>query len=374
MAPRCCARRRANCSKSPREQEETKAMRRGLIARSLVELPDAVFDARLDRVRGAMQAAELDALVIYTNNTRPAGVSWLTGFVPYWSEAALVVPRQAAPYLVAALSFRVKPWIERVSRVADVLHTPRIGLKAAQQIAATRADAAVGVVDFDGFPAGIVEDLREGGPQLTLQDASTLFASFRAVADPAEIALASRAAEIARRALAAAQSKTLNDMIAGVENKARALGAEEIYIAAAPDLKSDMRFRRIEGEAALGETFALRATVAYKGTWIRLVRSVCDAVIAQEAAARFAQAVASLPSDGGFAGFRSWLVEGCRMSQPLDPLIGSRLGEGCPPAPGALVSVQAALAVDGQTVLLGAPALIGQFGAASSLIADPLYD
>jgi Creatinase/Prolidase N-terminal domain len=351
-------------------------MRRGLIARSLVELPDAVFDARLDRVRGAMQAAELDALVIYTNNTRPAGVSWLTGFVPYWSEAALVVPRHAAPYLVAALSFRVKPWIERVSRVADVLHTPRIGLKAAQQIAATRADAAVGVVDFDGFPAGIAEDLREGGPKLTLQDASTLFASSRAVADPAEIALASRAAEIAHRALAAARGKTLNDMIAGVENKARALGAEEIYIAAAPDLKSDMRFRRIEGEAALGETFALRATVAYKGTWIRLVRSVsvCDAAIAQEAAARFAQAVASLPSDRGFAGFRSWLVEGCRMSQPLDPLIGSRLGEEQPPLPGALVSVQAALAVDGQTVLLGAPALIGQSGAASSLIADPLYD
>src|SRR5580704_2041641 len=207
MAPRCCARRRANCSKSPREQEEAKTMRRGLIARSLVELPDAVFDARLDRLRAAMQAAELDALVIYTNNTRPAGVSWLTGFVPYWSEAVLVVPCEGGPYLVAALSFRVKPWIERVSRLADVLHTPRIGLKAAQQITAMQADAAVGVVDFDGFPAGIAEDLREGGPKLTLQDASALFSSLRAVADPAEIALASKAAEIAHRALATAQGK-----------------------------------------------------------------------------------------------------------------------------------------------------------------------
>jgi hypothetical protein len=349
-------------------------MRRGLIARSLVELPDAVFDARLDRVRAAMQAAELDALVIYTNNTRPAGVSWLSGFVPYWSEAVLVVPRQGGPYLVAALSFRVKPWIERVSRVADVLHTPRIGLKAAQQIAATQADAAVGVVDFDGLPAGIAEDLRAGGPKLTLHDASALFASLRAVADPSEVALASRAADIGHRALSGIESKTLNDMIAGVESKARALGAEEIYIAAAPDLERDTRFRRIEGEAVLGKTFALRATVAYKGTWTRLVRSVCDSAIAQEAAARFAQAVAALPSDRGFAGFRSWLVEGCRMTQPLDPLIGSRLGEGHPPLPGALVSVQVALAVDGQTVLLGAPALIGQAGAASSLIADPLYD
>jgi hypothetical protein len=349
-------------------------MRRGLIARSPVELPDAVFDARLGRVRAAMQAAQLDALVIYTNNTRPAGASWLAGFVPYWSEAVLVVPRAAAPYLVVALSFRVKPWIERASHVADVLHTPRIGLKAALQIAATQVDAAVGVVDFDGLPAGIAEDLREGGPKLALHDASTLFAGLRAVADPAEIALASRAAEIGHRALSGAQGETLNDMIAGVDSKGRELGAEEIYIAAAPNLARDTRFRRIEGEVALGKSFALRATVAYKGTWVRLVRSVCDAAIAQEAAARFAEAIASLPSDRGFAGFRSWLVEGCRMAQPLDPLIGSRLGEGHLPLPGALVSVQAALVVDGQTVLLGAPALIGQPGAASSLIADPLYD
>src|ERR1700686_1153042 len=118
-------------------------MRRGLIARSPVELPDAVFDARLDRVRAAMRDAQFDALVIYTNNTRPAGVSWLTGFVPYWSEAVLVVPRERAPYLVAALSFRVKTWIERPSRIAEVLHAPRIGLKAAQQIAAANPAAAV---------------------------------------------------------------------------------------------------------------------------------------------------------------------------------------------------------------------------------------
>ena len=222
-------------------------MRRGLIARSPVELPDAVFDARLDRVRGAMQAAELNTVVIYTNNTRPAGVSWLTGFVPYWSEAVLVVPRERGPYLVAALSFRVKPWIERVSRLADVLHAPRIGLKAAQQIAAMQADAAVGVVDFDGLPAGIAEDLREGGPKLTLHDASALFVTLREAADPAEIALASRAAEIGRRALFAAEGETLNEMIAGVESKARALGAEEIYIAAVPDLERDARFRRIRG-------------------------------------------------------------------------------------------------------------------------------
>ena len=349
-------------------------MRRGLIARSAVELPDAVFAARLDRVRAALQAEKLDALLIYTNNTRPAGVSWLAGFVPYWSEAVLVVPRAGEPYLVAALSFRVKSWIERVSRLAEVLHHPRVGLKAAQQIASAQADAVLGIVDFDGLPAGIAEDVREGGQRLTLRDASALFVTLRAAADPAEIALAAKAASIGRQALAAMQGENLNAMIGSVEMKARELGAEEIYVAAAPDLDRDARFKRIEGEAALGKRFALRATVAYKGAWIRLVRAVGEQAAAQQAAARFAQAVALLPSERGFADFRSWLVEGCRMAQPLEALTGSRLGTITPPLPGALVSVQAALALNGKTVLLGAPALIGQPGIAASLLVDPLFD
>jgi len=349
-------------------------MRRGLIARSTVELPDAVFAARLDRVRATMQAEGLDALLVYTNNTRPAGVSWLAGFVPYWSEAVLVVPRVGEPYLVAALSFRVKTWIERVSRLGDVLHHPRVGLKAAQQIAAVRADAALGVVDFDGLPAGIADDLREGGPRLTLRDASALFAALRAVADPAEIALAGKAASIARQALAAMQGESLNAMIGNVESQARASGAEEIYVAAAPDLDRDTRFKRIEGDAARGKRFALRATIAYKGAWVRLIRSVGDEAVMHEAAARFAQAVALLPGERGFADFRSFLVEGCRIAQPLEALMGSRVGAPTPPPPGALISVQAMLAVDGKAVLLGAPALVGQPGEAASLLVDPLFD
>ena len=347
-------------------------MRRGLISRSAVELPDAVLEARLARVRAAMRAAEIDALLIYTNNTRPAGVSWLTGFVPYWSEAMLVVPRDGAPYLVAALSFRVKSWIERVSRLGDVLHHPRIGLRAGQQIAAAQKSAAVGIVDFDGLPAGIAADLCEAGPQLKLTDGSALFAQLRSVADPAEIALASKAIAIAQAALAQADGTSLNAMIAAVERQARLLGAEEIYVAAVPDLAQDVRFIRIEGETPRGKRFALRATVAYKGTWIRLVRAFCEPVVLDEAAAQLAQAVALLPSDQGFAKFKSFVVEGCRTAQPLEALMGSRTESANPPAPGALVSVQAAVSIDGTAVPVGAPALIGTDGAAGSLLASPV--
>jgi hypothetical protein len=340
-------------------------MRRGLIARSGVELPDAVFDARIDRVRTAMNG--LDVLLVYTNNTRPAGVSWLTGFVPYWSEAMLVLPRTGPPVLVVALTFRVKPWIERTSRVAEVIHTPRIGIEAARLIAGWKTDAAVGVVDFDHLSAGIAGDLREAGPQLVFSDASELFAALRGRADPAEIMLAARASSIATRALSLIEPRgNIGDIVAAVVGEARRRGAEEIYVAAAPDLARDRRLVRIESgssdEPALGTRFAVRASVAYKGSWVRHVVTIDRGgatAPAEAAAMAFAAAVAQLPSDRALSQFTSFVVEGCRLAQPLEAQMGSRVAEPRPPIAGAVVSVQACIEIDGQPILLGAPVLLG---------------
>jgi Xaa-Pro aminopeptidase len=347
-------------------------MRRGLIARSQAELPDAVLDARLDRVRAVMATAHLDALIVYTNNTRPAGVSWLTGFVPYWSEALLVVPREGDPALVVALTYRVKSWIERTSRVAEVVHTPRIGLEAGRRVASARADAAVGIVDFDGLSAGIADDLREGGPRLALRDASALFARARAVADPAEIALAVKAAAIARHALSQIprDGTDLGPLLAAAEAAARQQGAEEIYLATAPDLSRDHRLRRIEGEETRGQNFAVRASVAYKGSWARMVRTIgCGRAASEAAVARLATAVKALPDARGFDDFASWLVEGCRLAQPLEPLMGSRVAPAHPPTPGMIVSVQGRIDIAGMPVLIGAPALVG-----GDFLVEPICD
>lgn len=336
-------------------------MRRGLIARSPAELPDAALDARLNRVRAAMARDNLDALIVYTNNTRPAGVSWLTGFVPYWSEALLVVPRQGEPVLVVALTFRVKSWIERTSRVADVIHTPRIGLEAGRRIAAQKPDAAVGVVDLDGLSVGIADDLIEGGPRLVLTDASALFAAARAPADATEFGLTAAAAAIACHALRQIphDGSHLGAMLAAAEAAARQQGAEEIYLAAAPDLACDHRLRRIEGDVACGTRFAVRASVAYKGSWVRFTQTFgCGPAASEAAMERFVAAVKALPDAGGFAGFTSWLVEGCRLAQPLEPLMGSGVAPTAV-SPGMLVSAQGCVDIDGGPVLVGAAAVIG---------------
>ncbi len=345
-------------------------MRRGLISRSLTELPDAVLDTRLARLRAAMTAAKLDAVLVYTNNTRPAAVSWLTGFVPYWSEAVLVVPKAGPTAFVVALTFRVKPWIERTSRVGQVIHTPRVGIEAARLVAAAKDDAVVGVVDLDELSLSIADDLAENGPHLTLSDASDLFATVRQSADPTEIMLANRATAIAHVALAhpPPASAGIRAIVGAVEGEARRHGAEEIYVAAAPDLSRDARFVRIEDDAAIGPRFAVRVSVAYKGVWVRRVATFDHGgpFDINAIAPAFAAAVADLPSGRGFAPFASYLVEGCRTGQPLEALMGSRIKDGH--APSGIVSVQAATTMDGLPVLLGAPALIGAAGEAASLL------
>ena len=58
-----------------------------------------------------------------------------------------------------------------------------------------------------------------------------------------------------------------------VEEYARLQGAEEVYVAIAPDLDSDRRFIRLSGNRPLGRRFAIRATVAYKGAWVRQTKT-----------------------------------------------------------------------------------------------------
>lgn len=354
-------------------------MRRGLIAWSKTELPEDIFEDRLRRLRAAMAGKKLDAIVLYTNNTRAAAVSWLTAFVPYWAEGLLVVPLEGDPLLTMAFSNRVVGWGKGVSCVARFEGTPRVGLAAGKHLTDARA-RTVGVVDLDTLRAAVAGDLAEAAPNAQLVDASALFEEVRTAPDAAEIALAAKAGVIAQRALSqvTGSESQIGDAIAAAEGQARLMGAEEVYLAAAADLEHDHRLLRPEHAAASGSSFALRATVAYKGSWVRMTRTVfrdkAAAALADRAGDIFAAAVAKLPGAEGFGNFRSWLVEGCRLTQPLDPLMGSLMSESRRLAPGSLATAQAVIDVEGQKIALAAPILVGTEGRPSSFLVHPIFD
>jgi Xaa-Pro aminopeptidase len=350
-------------------------MRRGFIGWSKAELPEAVFAGRVKRLREAMAPQSLDALLVYTNNTRTAGVSWLTAFVPYWAEGLLVVPKSADPYLTMAFSNRIVGWGKGVSCVAKFEGGAKPGTAAGKYLAELGAKR-VGVADLEGLRAAVAQDLTDAAPAAEISDATTLFERVRLQPDAAEIALAAKAGAIAQRALALAtgQEKVLGEAVAAIDHAARLWGAEEIYVAAAPDLDRATHFIRPEGTIAPGRSFALRATVAYKGSWVRMTRSFGIAAEALAAAqAQFAAAVAQLPNLDGLRAFPSWSIEGCRLAQPLDVFAAPAMTNPRPIPPGALLTVQAVIAVDGAKIPIAAPVLTGAAGFPASLLVAPVF-
>ena len=352
-------------------------MRRGLIEWSKTELPDSVFAERIAAMRAQMSAAKIDTLVAYTNFTRPSAVSWLCDFIPYWSECALVLPKDGAMSMISAVSPRGKPWIESTTYSENLFFTPKIAPETARILKESLpAGATLGVVELDEVPAAVGLALKGVGAKLV--DATDAFVAARAAGDAANTALAKTAAHIAQAALATISSSMTDATaaVAAVDLAARRAGAEESYVAIAPDLHADRRLLRLEGSAKLGAVFAVRATVAYKGTWVRMVRTIVrndtgGAVAAANAV--FAAAVAGLPDLAKLSTLDSWLVETARAAQPLDAVAGSAVPVAESFAPGALVSVQASAVIDGTPILVGSPAIAGSNGTTGAFLVAPTF-
>src|SRR5262249_25894227 len=126
-------------------------------------------------------------------------------------------------------------------------------------------------------------------------------------------------------------------MLAGlIEQSARLSGAEEVYIAVAPDLAADHRFNRTSQPTPLAERFAVRASVAYKGCWVRRIR-LCGRVAGKgdvgseggsgssergkPIAAQLAAKLRDLPG----ATLTGWTAESCTGSYPLSAVASSHV-------------------------------------------------
>jgi creatinase/prolidase-like protein len=347
-------------------------MRRGLMGWNPEELPKVALEARIARLRAAMKRDRLDAVLLYTNNVRPSAVTWLTGFTPYWSDGMLMLAAQGAPVFATALSKRVANWIRTTDSLSEIVNTSKPGAAVGQRLADARARRA-GVLEFDALPAGLYDEIAGAAPGIELVDIGTAIANARRTIDDAERGLIGRADALAASALAQVDAGAAKDAgaVAGlVEKHARLGGAEEAYIAVAPDLAADRRMIRVAGTLPLAGRFAVRASVAYKGAWVRRIRSFArddaGAAVFSRAdtwltglassiaagtplAAQIAEACKSLPG----AELRALLAESCVGSYPLEAV--SRV-----PADGDFLVLTVELAIDGVSWLGATPAIVGR--------------
>jgi Creatinase/Prolidase N-terminal domain len=335
-------------------------MRRGLMGWDEAELPRSVLTARLERLQAAMARDGLDALLLYTNLVRPAAVCWLTGFTPYWIESLLLVPANGRPMLATALSKRVAEWIKTTAWLDEIVNTPKPGIAIGQRIERLWR---VGVLEPDALPAGLYDDIVASAPKVELVDASHTFALARHPVDDTERRLIEKADALAAAALAQVDASTTDaGALAGlVEKHARLAGAEEAYIAIAPDLDLDRRLIQVSGPVPLARRFAVRASIAYKGAWVRRTKSFArdpqgvramtsaDAWLAELApwitardilAEQIATQLVTLRAAQKIQ--RGWMAESCTGTYPLQVVDSSR----SPGRDGELAGTYLVLSID----------------------------
>lgn len=251
-------------------------MRRGLIHWSEQELPAAALDARVARLQATMRSHEMAAVLVYASFAQPAPLQWLCNYIPYWADAVLVVWSDGPPTLLVSGTPRTHPWIRSVSHVGELVAASRPGAQVAELLGTKLpATARVGVVALDALPWSVTGPMLAAGWEGRLLDATAAYQSARHPGDAAEQAMARRAHTIAEAALAAlpAQARTTSEVIAAMEGSARRAGAEEVLPRIAPDLARSATLQRIEGDQALGACYSVDCSLAYKGVWVRVVKS-----------------------------------------------------------------------------------------------------
>ena len=325
-------------------------MRRGLLAWDQSEVPASVLDARVEKCRNGMLHAGFDALLVYNNFPRPAAVSWLTHFVPYWSQGVLLVPRAGPPEFFVSLSNRVAGWIAETSHMGDIISTPRLGADLAKRLGGAKR---IGVVELNRLPGGIARPLLDGLPGVQLEDATTMFRSVRHPADAIERAISCKAATLAQdsleAALAAGDYARSGALTAAIEGPARLAGAEEVIVELAPDLSDNAILRRIDGDLPLADRYAVRLSLAYKGHWVRVGRTHDNHTdrVAQWLPENLVAESSGRAIDG--IEIQHTLLEACVGSTPL-----SAVGE---LPEGAVGTVNLTLVIDGDTHLVSVPVL-----------------
>jgi hypothetical protein len=192
------------------------------------------------------------------------------------------------------------------------------------------------VVELDMFPGAQADMLIESRNPVSLQDASAVFRSVRLRVDAAETALVRHADDLARECLAREcleafdRSDDARGMVADIEARARLASAEEVFVGVAPDLGRAKAFLRSDRLGALGKRFAIRLSLALKGSWIR--RTITLSRISGEQAtfaaanAVFEKALASASADEALKALEddfpgkitAWTVEACVGSYPLE--------------------------------------------------------
>jgi len=257
-------------------------LRRGRNVWDKINMPESVFQERVEKIRSEMKKEDIDVLLVYGDAWREYGnPSYISNYYPSMGGAIALIPRQGEVALLFWGSARGIEYTQNITWIKEL----RPG--------ADIISSCVKYLEELGlFPSTIgLAGLKQLMPYLQLQsfykslsgckivDADHIVSDMRMVKSPRERDQIQRASRILTRAfdiIANAPLESLNEIIleATLDRYARLEGAEDVRILIAKPQEQKWAFRPVEDSQMLpGETVIIYLAVEFERYWSEIIRT-----------------------------------------------------------------------------------------------------
>jgi Xaa-Pro aminopeptidase len=172
--------------------------------------PVGEYTLRLKKVRAAMQKAGLGVIVVFGNTGEPGDVVYLSNFIPFGGNAAVVLPLDGEPTLVTDAVLHGEPinsfaWMTWMKDFVAVHRNPREFAGAVKSALGSSRGSSVGLVGRGIVPLSLSSEIRDISDW---KDFWFEFTSQKSVRSPREVSLLREVGRITASAMAAAVERT----------------------------------------------------------------------------------------------------------------------------------------------------------------------
>ena len=246
-------------------------LKRGCSTWDPKQVPQDLFQSRLNSVREEMAKRDLDALVIYGDNYSFADLCYLTNYFPKVRGGIAVVPRDGAISMLLNIGSRDVPFAKTLTWVEDVRASNQVGGDGAKLLKEKGLEKAkIGLVDSgQGFPLPQLEEMKDALPTVNWQDCALMLQPLRLVKTAQDLAAMREAGRLLREICAGAggfikSGRKEYEIVADIDRLARDKGAEDIRILAGEKRLNPPSFKQV---ATLGDHWAVYLAVQHERYW-----------------------------------------------------------------------------------------------------------
>lgn len=253
-------------------------LRRGLAVWDRERMPRAALEERLERIRTAMQARGLRALLIHGDAWKGGDLAYAAHYVPMTREAVALVPLEGDPALYVSLGSRDIPAHKELTWIEEVHVLPALSRDLAGRLRKRGAEGStVGLVGvLEEMRASLYDEVRTQCAGSKLVPCTDWYRELRLRKDPGEVALLREAAAVAetcrREALSRLQPGVREfEIAAEADYTARRLGAEDcrILLTSGPETERFLRPPR-ERRIAPGDNILFYLALCRQRYWTEL--------------------------------------------------------------------------------------------------------